>query len=90
MTEFMWMIGLYLFLGLPITDAGSQTLLIGMEESQSMAETTKHHDSSLSDDLHESVSGVDLMDPTMYPPPFFASLRDHGCTASRVRGRALW
>jgi len=76
----MWMIGLYLFLGLPILDAGSQALLIGMEESQSMAEITVHHgdhDSSFGDDLHESVSGVDLMDPTMYPPPFFTSFSDH-------------
>jgi len=82
MTELMWMIGLYLFLGLPITDAGSHTMLIGMERSQSMnaVETTKHywnHDSSFGDNLHESISGVNLMHPTKYPPPFFASLTDH-------------
>jgi len=76
----MRMIGLYLFLGLSISDAGSQALLIGMEESQSMAETTVDHwdhDSSFGDDLHEYASGVDLMDPTMYLHPIFAPFRDH-------------
>jgi len=74
MTEFMRMIGLCLFFGLPISDAGSQALLISMEESQFMAETTVHHwnhDPSFGNDLHESASGVDLMDPTIYPPPHF-------------------
>jgi len=72
------MIGLSLFLGLPITDAGSQAVLIGMEGSQSMAETAMHHgdhDSSFGDDFHEHASWVDLMDPTMYPPHFFVAQR---------------
>jgi len=76
----MWVIGLYLFLGLSISATGSQALLIGMEGSQSMAETTVHHgdhNSSVGDDLHESASGVELMDPTIYPPPFFASFRNY-------------
>jgi len=72
----MWMIGLYLFLGFSISDAGSHALLIGMEGSQSMSalETPMHHenhDSSFGDNLHEHVSLVDLTDPTIYPPPFF-------------------
>jgi len=77
----MLITGLSIFFGLTITDAGSHASLpVGIEGSQSMnaVETPMHdwnHDSSFGDDLHESASLVDLMDPTITPPHFFIAQR---------------